>query len=312
MMAASKLCVWLVVLGTLIHVAAPAPVPAPSSSFRELEQTPYFPIVCKIIQIDVQFGQVSAEGEGGASGASTNSDEEESYVCLADTLDGGFDQAYRIINLPPTILDQLDAMDSSSSLAVAISMVYLDAANATLLVADDAEIAAKQELNQQGERRRLAKSQGVNKVLVIRVTHKNSAPSLTKQQLAGRIFGLGEAAARVSLSSQFRACSFSKLRMIPGKGDGIENGVMEISIDEPVSGDFSVLALENLVVNKASRAFGALSSSFDHVLIVLPRGYKYDGRSYLAYGYVGGLRAVFEDEWAGRISSLFHEVGTSP
>jgi len=272
-------------------------------------------VLCRIIRVDVDYGQGPAEEAYIPPGDATLDDDysdDNSYVCLGDTPDG-VDLAYGIV-LPPDILQELEKSTSppSSPRLLIISRAFVDHRSTTIRIASDAEISVVESAGSSnwGFQRRLAKKTGTSRVLVLRVTYRGTSPVITGTQLAGRIFGLGSAAESVNLSSQLWACSFGKLNLVPAENsDRIQDGVTEISITEKVDGDFSVRQLENLVVDKANRIFGGLSTQFDHVVLVLPKGFVYGGRAYLAYGYLGGARTVFEDEWAGRISALAHEVG---
>lgn len=245
-----------------------------TDTVSESSATNYFPIICNIIQVDVEYQQ------------DTSSHQDDSpFVCLADTLERGRDQAYGIDLSPSRLQKQIGSLPDSS-ISIAISKVSFDHSNTTILIADDAEIAIEAS-SQQGydangdpqhryrrrrRRRRLAATKGVSKVLVVRVTNRGKAPSITSKQLAGRVFGIGSAAVNVNLVSQMRACSFGKLRFVPATGSGIENGVAEISIGEAVSGDFSVRNLENLAISEANRRFGTVSLLANHVILVMPSG----------------------------------------
>jgi hypothetical protein len=146
--------------------------------------------------------------------------------------------------------------------------------------------------------------------LVARVTYLGTAPVVTASQLAGRVFGLGPSAEANNLASQAYACSFGRLTLEAGTGAGVVNGVLEVSISTPVSGDASARSLENLVQTAVAGLLGS-TSAYEHVVMVYPShpDIQSSGRSFLAYGYVGGSRTVFTDEWAGRLTALLHEIG---
>lgn len=210
----------------------------------------------------------------------------------------------------PVQAKELDLVDGHY---VLITKVVTLVEDATLFLTPESEIvlyepnANRRDLQQ----RQLAPKEGTSLVLVLRVTYRGTAPSLTSSQLAGRIFGLGSNAEANNLVSQTSACSFGKLTLVPGSGhSAINNGVVEINIATQVTGDNTARSLENLVQTAATSLLGSLSS-YQHIMMIFPNHPEIlsSGRTFLAYGYLGGSRTVFSDQWAGRLTAVLHEFG---
>jgi hypothetical protein len=271
-------------------------------------------ILCRVMQIDVQY--VQPQNKVNVSNANGNTVTNESYVCVMDTAtkeQGTTGMAYGI-ELLDDILGQLNLQDDAQSW-VSISDCIVDEANVVIRMLPNTKVTVvtKDDGDDSNRRRRrLAPSIGKSTVLVLRVTYRGKDPSLSAVDLAGSVFGLGDyPPASLNLAGQMEACSFGKLVLTPGVGDGIVDGVAEISIDERVWGDYSIRFLENLVVNKANRLFGTLSNKYEHVLIVVPElaDLKFGGGGFLAYAFLRGNLSVYTDKWAGHITILAHEIG---
>jgi hypothetical protein len=265
-------------------------------------------ILCRVTQVDVQYVQQNVVN----TNANTNMD--ESYVCVMDTTtteQGTIGMAYGI-ELSEDILSQLNLQDDDQSW-VLISDGIVDEANAVIVMMPNAKVTVvTNDDNSNRRQRRLAPSIGESAVLVLRVTYQGTGPSLSAEDLASSVFGLGNRPpGSLNLASQIEACSFGKLVFASAVGDGIVDGVAEISIDDQVSGDFSVRTLQNLAVGKANAQFGTLSNKYEHVIVVVPEtdSLKYNGGAFLAYAFLRGYISVFSDQWAGRITALAHEIG---
>jgi hypothetical protein len=109
----------------------------------------------------------------------------------------------------------------------------------------------------------------------------------------------------VNLVSQYRACSYDKLRFAPTTESGTTNGVYEVSITQTVAG------VDNTVVREAAltvltQKFGDWTSKFDHVMLCLPPG---TSGSWIAYAYVNSYLTVYNNEWCNSVSGQMHEIG---
>jgi hypothetical protein len=257
-------------------------------------------VVCMVEQVDVKFSNYEPSPSNDA--ASTANDSDSAFLCVTDQ-DNAADQSF-VIDLPPLVLENMTHHEHP---VLSISDAVLDNEAVQLSVIKDASIDIDDSPSQH---RSLASATGTGQVLVLRITYRGISPSLSADQLASRVFGLGNNPERHSLSSQIDACSFRQLQLRPAEGDDIVNGIAEISINKRVAGSNSVLALDNLVVANATRRFGRLSTQFAHVLFVFPSaGLLFGGRGWLAYAYFNGWRSVYNDKWGGSLSALMHEVG---
>lgn len=267
-------------------------------------------ILCRVMQVDVQYMQQSVDNH---TDVNTNGHTDESYVCVVDSTTTEQDDiglAYGI-ELTEDTLGQLNLQDDDQSW-VLISDCLVDEANAFIAVLPNATVTVVTNDDDSDRRRRLAPSIGESTVLILRITYQGKGPTISADDLANSVFGLGNhPPASLNLASQMEACSFGKLVLVPAVGNGIVNGVAELAINKQVSGDHSVLALENLVIGKANARFGTLSKTYEHVFVVVPEtdSLKYDGGSFLAYAFVRGYLSVYSDQWAGSITVLAHEIG---
>ena len=158
---------------------------------------------------------------------------------------------------------------------------------------------------------RESRTHGNKTILVLRVTSLDATVQLSKETLSERIFGIGENVPRNTVSSQYSACSFGKLNFIPAEGSDIVNGVAEISISTNVA-NMNPDYLEAVVATEAEAMLGtSLDDTFDHILFVYPAGtlrYGYRSR-WFAYADIGGQRTFYNNENAGYLSMVMHEIG---
>lgn len=152
---------------------------------------------------------------------------------------------------------------------------------------------------------------GVKTVLILRVNGADSRISLSQQQLSARIFGIGNGAPAVNVRSQYNACSFGKLRIVPATGSGIVGGVASISIGNVKNKDPFNLENQAIAVAQKKLAISNMENRFDHVMICLPPGTLYGGSRarWFAYGYLNWYRTVYNDKWCGYYSVPMHEIG---
>lgn len=179
--------------------------------------------------------------------------------------------------------------------------------NATITVVDPPDHARRRL-----ETHRENRTHGNKTVLVLRITSLDGAVKLSKETLSERIFGIGANSPKRTVTSQYNNCSFGKLNLVPAQGQGIVNGVAEISIP---SNNFNVNPeyLEPLAVREAEALLGIddLEASFDHILFVFPygtlrQGYRPD---WYAYAVIGGKRTFYNNDNAGFLTIVMHEIG---
>lgn len=151
------------------------------------------------------------------------------------------------------------------------------------------------------DRRKLATTTGVKSLLVVRVVASSTfnflrriilcyllfnwyvltirfelSPSLDKSttpsqsQLSDSIFGTdGD---QVNIKSQYSACSNGKLTFKPAVGNGISDGVAQVTVSSSTSRGDSIM--NNEITSKLNSAFGVTSPAqiADHVMYCLPKG----------------------------------------
>lgn len=133
-------------------------------------------------------------------------------------------------------------------------------------------------------RRRLSKTEGQKKILVIRASTNGGSTISQRSSIVDAIFGTyGNT---VSMRSQYLGCSHDKLDFAPFEGTtqygyNVQDGILEVSINDDFTGQTRYEAEEGL--QKAAEALvGDLESQFDHVMLCLPPG---TAGSWVAYAY---------------------------
>lgn len=260
-------------------------------------------LLCQVRTLDVNF--VAFEESSVSSLVNdTQDDNNGERVTVCQTFLNNVPQSYRVVVPEDVILSHGDK--------VWVRNVRLDMENARLVTTDETlwEIAYRNDENM----RRLSSVTRNRLMLVIRVTYKGVQPSLSASQLQGRFFGRGSDRVRWSLRTQLEQCSQGQYNIrIPPLHPRIQGGILNLSLNQPISGPHSVLALENHAMATATSVLkNALMDQLDHVAIVFPEHNLIrfsNNPNYLAYGYVGGTITVYRNEWAGRLSALVHELG---
>ena len=153
---------------------------------------------------------------------------------------------------------------------------------------------------------------GERTVLAVRVVAADKSSSYSEEGLSNKIFGTyGD---KMTMSSQFEACSYGKLKFVPLEGtyNGVEinNGVVTVTLSNSVAGSnrhvFEYYTLEAL-----KEIFGPWDSTTntwiaDHVMIAFPGGLV--GTAYAkAYHWL----TVYNDHRIGYPSYQMHEIVSS-
>jgi hypothetical protein len=153
--------------------------------------------------------------------------------------------------------------------------------------------------------RKLAKTSGTLKTLVVRVISKNGVgPSANTQKLRSDVFE-----DRLCLKSQYEACSHGRLQIEPfggitETGRSINGGVVQVQINmDPSYGNRD--QLEAMANERATELYGDLRSQFDLVMFSMPPG----SGDWLAYAYINRFDSYFNDNWSSSASTQVHEVG---
>jgi hypothetical protein len=120
---------------------------------------------------------------------------------------------------------------------------------------------------------------GTRSALVVRVTSADESLPIDATTISQQIFGNG-----FSLNTVYGNCSLGQLKMVPATGNGINNGVVELSIGVSTVGT-SRLSLENAMTTALLSQFNSLSN-WDHIIFCLPQS----SEKWIAYAYVSGKR----------------------
>jgi hypothetical protein len=141
--------------------------------------------------------------------------------------------------------------------------------------------------------------EGTSTVLVLRVIAKDTQPTATAATLSERWFD-----DPVCFKSQMKDCSFNKMNFVMAQGPYIVDGVAEIEINRAAIGQSSN-SIETSATTAATALLGTLFQ-FDHVAYCLPPGTT---GGWIAYGYFGLYRTVYNDNWCTYVSAQMHEIG---
>ena len=241
---------------------------------------------------------------------------EDSLICFIGDL------SYRIRDLPPQSHNDLDLQHPNKSY-LHISRAVVDKENSLVQISSDATVTVGGPpvgyagTNLSGHRK-LAPSMETDSVLILRVTNQGVSPNFSAAQLSGYNFantGNASLDAPVNTVSQYAACSFGKLKLIPGTYTSatsklvIKAGVAEIDIG--AFNTTNVFTMDNAVITAANSMAGtSVASLLQNIMIDLPNnGYLFSGNTWISYAYLGSWKSVFNDEWAGRLSTTMHELG---
>ncbi|CAB9504012.1 expressed unknown protein [Seminavis robusta] len=321
---------------------------------RHLQESEPSSVLCHVMKLRVDFLESTTESNNWTDvqpALEDTDDDQEDIVCETtlpnDNGNNGNSNSstalwmYKMNNLPQSIRNQLflDSDDSQPNDWIHISHVLRDESTATLDILPNATITIGRRpsniislgdatVNSVHHRRRSLtqtyQNMGYSKVLVVRVTYLGFAPTVTADDLSGRIFGIGPQAKRdVNLRRQIKECSFDKLILGPAppirprdrssNSSAIVRGVTEMNITEAVAhNDDSVRTLENKVVLKLRDWYGPdFLARTNHIVIVFPNSnlIRFRGRNYLAYAYLRGKYSIFNNDWGTSLSALAHELG---
>lgn len=154
-------------------------------------------------------------------------------------------------------------------------------------------------INGPTEQRRLSVI-GTKKVLVVRVIAQNDSTTASAANLSDSVFGtLGDT---VTLKSQYSACSHGQIQFVPATGNGINNGVIEVTVST-VNTSQGDSVMNNAIGTKLSAQFGTFPNSVaDHVMYCLPPNTMIG----IAYAYVNSWLSVYSDSWCTYVSAQMH------
>ena len=245
--------------------------------------------LCDLVRVDTQTN-ATIDGK-----EITGMESKESWSCLVDS-----ETTYEYYDIPNVAVGQLKTGSDLTGL-VHVQGAKLDTESATIRWHQNSRLTDTFRRSNRG--RHLVQTSGAVKVLVVRVNYKGKTPTLSRNQLAGRVFGLGSTKPRNNMANQFDACSFGKFSVEPFVGTGVLHGVVDIRITATVSGSNSVMVLQNKVQDAVKARFPI--NLINHIMMVMPdAGLRKGGKSYIAYAFLRSKVSVFHNQWAGRLSAL--------
>jgi len=239
----------------------------------------------------------------------------EQYKCLVDGAwngyNGGIDDFSYDITLPENFLTYNDQAirDGSFYIAIPGGQIMDDGVTAPYVtVPDPSTITIVPGLRRD---RQLQYGTRINPVLVVRVsTNRGNYCDPSRNALAGSIFGIGSEAITHSMKKQYEDCSNGQQSFRPVYGNGVVNGVVDVTIDKDIVGQ-NIFSLTNAMNKAAMDAVGtSLNESPRHVMYCVPSGTIFEGSpNWVAFAYINGVSSYFNNKWCDFLSSQVHEIG---
>jgi len=227
------------------------------------------------------------------------------FACELQGMDAdGFDAASKIVELEGLIPEEVGMLVSGET------TVYTPGAELTeekMVIPNGAMLELKRspqaETSSGGDDRKLAVVTGDKKVLAVRIVATDSTTTPSFSELSDSIFGTS--GDPLNFVSQYKACSYNKLRFAPTSDSRATHGVYQVTVAVNVNG-MTDATVRNAVTTQLTTNLGTLSTQFDHVMLCLPPG---TSGSWIAYAYVNHWLSVFNDKWCTYPSANMHEIG---
>ena len=241
---------------------------------------------CTVVRVETQFDETSL-----------SADEGDEYKCELHPEDRANAGTY-FVSIEGVDSTQLAATSSGETTLVAEGATIM---NGVLSVPSGAAVR----LETPETRRRLAKTEGTRRVLVVRAETKGGDTIGSKRDLTDRIFGTHGNS--INMRSQYLGCSHDKLDFVPfegstQKGYHVTEGVIEVDIDKDFRGK-SRYDAEDALEAAAASVVGDLQSQFDNVILCIPPG---TSGAWIAYAYVNSWLSAYNDQWCEKLSTLVH------
>ena len=220
------------------------------------------------------------------------------------------------LKLPQSFIDQHHQLDLGETI-IAIRGGLILAGNDGRASQVDYPVGAEISVIARSSNRRLVtadtsvyKTMGTRKLLAVRVTSLDSAPTQARVFIGGPLFGIGGGSAqRVNVISQTQACSFGKLKLVAAKDNKTLSGVIDVFV--PV--DFRTAGWETFtseIYAPVQAIYGEdLSLTFDIVLFILPPSATLDGRQFGAAAFLRHWATFYSDTVSNYVSFVMHELG---
>ena len=232
------------------------------------------------------------------------------HVCFGMGQDDEFDIVYHIDDDNGVVADRINALDvmhNSGRYKITITNIIVDT-DPVITTTTQSEVTVEDLgiLNS----RKLTAITGDRTMVIFRVSGSDATSSKTAAQISDAFFGTSGDIN--NLKARYAACSFGKLQIIPGTGDGFTNGVAEITIDTNVI-DSENFAIQDAVTEAIIAKYGSsLHTKYDHIVYALPRGTTFGKgghNRWLAYAIMNSYLSVYNGDNVMFISNLVHETG---
>lgn len=224
--------------------------------------------------------------------------------------------------LPAAFVEEHREAISAGTLKVSVASQYLvtdDNDVQTLVVPDqsiDALIVVRTSNNDIRERRRLSKEvrSGRKRLLAVRLLANGGTevPPETLPDIRNAIFGSASTQNLPTVTSQYAAVSHGKLQIVPAQGPGIQDGVIEITMQASLAtGNVSIQGpmLEDILRSTAN-ALGDLDEVADHIIFCLPSGSLLNGKAkWTAFTYLYEPYSYYQRSRCTKLSVPMHELG---
>lgn len=202
----------------------------------------------------------------------------------------------KVINLPNNLSD--NGPIKSGQIQITVPLLSLSSGIIDM-AADDVDIVPSETL-----RYARPDMRDYYRMLVVRVTDKKGdAPTKSAAQLSDDI--LGTKGDVWNLATGYKRCSGGKLNIVPGLGEGVVDGVLELKINDVVAGEDSE-DVEEWVSDKFDQIEDKLGLRYTHRMYVLPKSVEFNDVA--AYATIAGYTSVFHDEMSSYPSITIHEI----
>ena len=256
----------------------------------EIESTIEDCLTCHVLVLDVQL---------------VGNEDGEMIQCITED-----DMTYEI-KLPSTFMDTHRHQIEEGSFYICVpDGVILDNGDKMpkVNIPDASQIKIVDEFPS-GNRRELAVT-GTHDVLIVRIsTPYGEYPSVSSNDLAGSVLGIGNNPIENNMAAQYRRCSINQIDFQAAQGlPGITNGVLEVTVNQRLA-DQSTTGLINTLISATKSTLGVSSIPYRHTMYCLPYGTVFGSKDWVAFAYIGGTSSFYNNEWCDRLSSQMHEIG---
>lgn len=253
---------------------------------------------CQLVcQIDV-VGFLYNEAETADSEQSPEYQGDDLFLCRLENDVFRSRAGYRIA-LPETFVEPHREVLSSASATICISSGEVDRENYRIVLGEDAKVSL---LQRHRKLQSIEPILGTRSILAVELktsytvgnTRYVEDPGMNQEEIEGAIFGTGPNAPGHDLVSQYRACSFGALNLVPASGTNIQNGVAEVRLRKSIAGGEILGSLQDEILEATEQRVGSLDQ-FDHIIYCIPDDALMDGaEKWTAFTYFHSHWSFFQ------------------